>query len=135
MHRGVICGYAILGVTPQQWVCERLAPGDKGVPLGGLGRFCLAALRLRQAITLQSMACLCDVLTERYYTWIGKCCAMSGTTSGEVRRAGLQAGRFIEAGARTASSPFLFVFGDDRVIRYTGADNDTGDAEDAQATE
>jgi len=27
------------------------------------------------------------------------------------------------------------VFGDDRVIRYTGADNDTGDAEDAQATE
>jgi len=33
------------------------------------------------------------------------------------------------------SSPFLFVFGDDRVIRYTGADDDTGDAEDAQATE
>jgi len=33
------------------------------------------------------------------------------------------------------SSPFLFVYGDDRVIRYTGADVDTGDAEDAQATE
>jgi len=33
------------------------------------------------------------------------------------------------------SSPFLFVFGDDCVIRYTGADDDTGDAEDAQATE
>jgi len=32
------------------------------------------------------------------------------------------------------SSPFLFVYGDDRVIRYTGADVDTGDAEDAQAT-
>jgi len=33
------------------------------------------------------------------------------------------------------SSPFLFVYGDDRVIRYTGADVDTGDAEDAQVTE
>jgi len=33
------------------------------------------------------------------------------------------------------SSPFLFVFGDDRVIHYTGADDDTGDAEDVQATE
>jgi len=33
------------------------------------------------------------------------------------------------------SSPFLFVIGDDRVIRYTGADDDTGDAEGAQATE
>jgi len=33
------------------------------------------------------------------------------------------------------SSPFLLVYGDDRVIRYTGADVDTGDAEDAQATE
>jgi len=27
------------------------------------------------------------------------------------------------------------VYGDDRVIRYTGADVDTGDVEDAQATE
>jgi len=27
------------------------------------------------------------------------------------------------------------VIGDDRVIRYTGADDDTGDAEGAQATE
>jgi len=33
------------------------------------------------------------------------------------------------------SSPFLFVFGDDRVIRYTGTDGDRGDAENAQATE
>jgi len=33
------------------------------------------------------------------------------------------------------NSPFLFVYGDDRVIRYTGAYVDTGDAEDAQATE
>ena len=33
------------------------------------------------------------------------------------------------------SSPFLFVCGDDRVIRYTGADDDTGDVEDAQAME
>ena len=27
------------------------------------------------------------------------------------------------------------MFGDDRVIRYTGVDDDTGDAEDAQVTE
>jgi len=27
------------------------------------------------------------------------------------------------------------VYGDDRVIRYTGADVDTGDVEDVQATE
>jgi len=27
------------------------------------------------------------------------------------------------------------VYGDDRVIRYTGVDVDTGDVEDAQATE
>ena len=33
------------------------------------------------------------------------------------------------------SSPFLFVCGDDRVIRYMGADVDTGGAEDAQMAE
>ena len=33
------------------------------------------------------------------------------------------------------SSPFLFVFGDDRVIRYTGADVDIGGAEDVQMAE
>jgi len=33
------------------------------------------------------------------------------------------------------SLPFLFVYGDDRVIRYTGVDVDTGGAEDVQATE
>jgi len=33
------------------------------------------------------------------------------------------------------NSPFLFVYGDDRVIRYTGAYVNTGDVEDAQATE
>ncbi|QCE03353.1 hypothetical protein DEO72_LG8g1377 [Vigna unguiculata] len=58
-----------------------------------------------------------------------------GDTSGEVRRAGLRAGRFVEAGPRAGSSPFLFVCGDDRVIRYTGADVDTGGAEDAQMAE
>ncbi|QCD83317.1 hypothetical protein DEO72_LG2g3661 [Vigna unguiculata] len=35
----------------------------------------------------------------------------------------------------TGGSPFLFVCGDDRVIRYTGADVDTGGAEDAQMAE
>ncbi|QCD96550.1 hypothetical protein DEO72_LG6g1256 [Vigna unguiculata] len=34
-----------------------------------------------------------------------------------------------------ARSPFLFVCGDDRVIRYTGADVDTGGAEDVQMAE
>jgi len=29
------------------------------------------------------------------------------------------------------SSPFLFVIDDDRMIRYTGADDATGDAADA----
>jgi len=29
------------------------------------------------------------------------------------------------------SSPFLFVFGDDHVIRYTGADDDTSDVMNA----
>ncbi|QCD86849.1 hypothetical protein DEO72_LG3g1377 [Vigna unguiculata] len=57
----------------------------------------------------------------------------SRTTSEEVRRVRLRAGRFVEAGPRTGSSPFLFVYGDDRVIHYTGADVDIGDAEDAQA--
>ena len=33
------------------------------------------------------------------------------------------------------SSPFLFVCGDDRVIRYTGEDVDTGGTEDAQMAE
>jgi len=33
------------------------------------------------------------------------------------------------------SSPFLFVFDDDRVIRYTRAYDNTGYAEDARATE
>jgi len=32
------------------------------------------------------------------------------------------------------SSPFLFVYGDDRVIRYTGADAETGGVEDVQPT-
>jgi len=33
------------------------------------------------------------------------------------------------------NSPFLFVCGDDRVIRYTGADVEIGGAEDVQPTE
>jgi len=33
------------------------------------------------------------------------------------------------------SSPFLFVYGNDRVIRYTKANVDTGGLEDVQATE
>jgi len=33
------------------------------------------------------------------------------------------------------SSPFLFVIGDDRVIRYTGANDDTGHAVDVRPVE
>jgi len=33
------------------------------------------------------------------------------------------------------SSPFLFVYGDDRVIRYTRVDVETGGADDVQPTE
>ncbi|QCE11589.1 hypothetical protein DEO72_LG10g2822 [Vigna unguiculata] len=71
---------------------------------GGLGRFRLAALKLRQAIILLSMA--------------------SGRFISNYSRVGIR-----------ASSPFLFVTGDDRVIHYTGVDDDTGDVVDAQATE
>ncbi|QCD82993.1 hypothetical protein DEO72_LG2g3335 [Vigna unguiculata] len=50
-----------------------------------------------------------------------------GDTS-EVRRAGLRARTFVEAGSRAGMfvSPFLFAYGDDRVIRCTGVDDDTG---------
>ncbi|QCD99660.1 hypothetical protein DEO72_LG7g944 [Vigna unguiculata] len=62
------------------------------------------------------------------YGWAGP---HSKTTSGQVRRAELRAGRFIEAGPQAGSLPFLFVFGDDRVIHYTGANDITGDVGDA----
>ncbi|QCD87173.1 hypothetical protein DEO72_LG3g1707 [Vigna unguiculata] len=74
----------------------------------------------------------------------------SRTTSGEVRR-----GRTTSYQVRVSiinleskanylcvmkaeklwGSLFLFVIGDDRVIHYTGADDDTGDVVDAQTTE
>ncbi|QCD89626.1 hypothetical protein DEO72_LG4g572 [Vigna unguiculata] len=38
-------------------------------------------------------------------------------------------------GYERGSSPFLFMYDDDRVIRYTGAGVDADDVEDAQATE
>ncbi|QCD87509.1 hypothetical protein DEO72_LG3g2045 [Vigna unguiculata] len=71
---------------------------------------------------------VCSVLTLRDATCgevRGLVDHMCWTTGGQVRRVGLRAG----------SSPFLFVCGDDRVIRYTGADIDTGGAEDAQMAE
>ncbi|QCD99432.1 hypothetical protein DEO72_LG7g713 [Vigna unguiculata] len=49
----------------------------------------------------------------------------------KVRRAELRTGRFVEAEPLAGSSSFLFVIGDDRVIRYTGADDATGDVVDA----
>ncbi|QCE06260.1 hypothetical protein DEO72_LG9g1271 [Vigna unguiculata] len=84
------------------------------------GRFVCSALTLRDA-TCGEVRGLVD-----HMCW---------TTGVQVRRVGLRAGRFVEAEPRAGSSPFLFVFGDDRVIRYTGADVDTGGAEDVQMAE
>jgi len=41
----------------------------------------------------------------------------------------------IYIGSNFITSPFLFVIGHDRVIRYTGADDDTCDVVDAQTTD
>ncbi|QCE04036.1 hypothetical protein DEO72_LG8g2069 [Vigna unguiculata] len=104
---------------------------------GGLEHFRLATCGLSQAETLLSFASwfmdgvTCDDMSGEVHIKL----LSRGDTSGEVRRAGLRAGRFVEAGPRAGSSPFLFVCGDDRVIRYTGADVDTGGAEDAQMAE
>ncbi|QCD94299.1 hypothetical protein DEO72_LG5g2382 [Vigna unguiculata] len=101
-------------------------------PPGGLNLF-------RQAVLVDAVPCVgrfmdgvtCDDMSGAAHIKL----LSRGDTSGEVRRAGLRAGRFVEAGPRAGSSPFLFVCGDDRVIRYTGADVDTGGAEDAQMAE
>ncbi|QCE01165.1 hypothetical protein DEO72_LG7g2458 [Vigna unguiculata] len=74
----------------------------RGVPPGGLCRFCLPAFRLRQAIMLQvsdlrvlfvridvnlDQGMLCHERLMDHMCW---------TTSGQVRRAELRAGRFVE---------------------------------------
>ncbi|QCE09972.1 hypothetical protein DEO72_LG10g1195 [Vigna unguiculata] len=108
-------------------------------PPGGLGRFRLTVLGPRQAI--HGWWLTCDDMSGEVHIQL-----LSRGDTSEVRRAGLRAGRFVEQdyergafGLRSwprTNSPFLFVYGDDhdRVIRYTGADVDTGDVEDAQAT-
>ncbi|QCE03985.1 hypothetical protein DEO72_LG8g2017 [Vigna unguiculata] len=108
---------------------------------GGLDRFRLAACRLRQTIMFLSMVhgwwITCDDMSGEVHIQLLSC----GDTS-EVRRAGLRAGRFVEQDYKQGdcevfglSPTSLFVYDDDRVIRYTGADVDTGDVEDAQVTE
>ncbi|QCE03904.1 hypothetical protein DEO72_LG8g1934 [Vigna unguiculata] len=47
---------------------------------------------------------------------------------GQVCKVGLRAVRFVEAGPRAGSSPFLLVLDDDRVIIYMRAVDDTSDA-------
>ncbi|QCD79251.1 hypothetical protein DEO72_LG1g2890 [Vigna unguiculata] len=119
-----------------------LTLGGEEVPPGGLDWFRLAALGVALSdnsadyvgsypVTLmwgyERGRFVCSMITlERCCVWRGTWLEdqMCWTMGRQVRRAGLRVG----------SSPFLFVFGDDRVIRYTEADNDTGDAEDAQAT-
>jgi len=44
-----------------------LAPGGEEVPLGSLCRFRLAALRLSQAIMMQSVTCVCYVYAMMLY--------------------------------------------------------------------
>ncbi|QCE15285.1 hypothetical protein DEO72_LG11g2294 [Vigna unguiculata] len=105
------------------------------VPPSGLGRFRLTAFRLRQAV--HGWWLTCDDMSREVHIQLLSCgdTSESRTMSGEVRRVELRAGRFVEAEPRAGSSPFLFVYGGDRLICYTGADVDTGDAEDAQVTE
>ncbi|QCE03163.1 hypothetical protein DEO72_LG8g1185 [Vigna unguiculata] len=92
------------------------------VPLGGLGRFRLAALRLRWAIILLFMDGGEHVIILR------------GGSYPVTLVWGYERDRFAEK-LWGVSSLFLFVIGDDHVIRYTGADDDTGDVVDAQTTE
>ncbi|QCD89647.1 hypothetical protein DEO72_LG4g593 [Vigna unguiculata] len=103
-----------------------LAPGDKDVPPGDLVQEMLCHERRGRFV--------CSALTlERCYVRGGTYLVdhVCWTTGGQVYRVGLRAGRFVEVGPRAGSSPFLFVFGDDRVIRYMGADDITGDVGDA----
>ncbi|QCD96742.1 hypothetical protein DEO72_LG6g1451 [Vigna unguiculata] len=84
------------------------------------------------------------VLAFWVHGWWRTCDDMSGEVhiqllsrgdTSEVHSAGLRAGRLVEAGPRASSSLFLFVCGNDHVIRYTGADVDIGGAEDVQMAE
>ncbi|QCD90452.1 hypothetical protein DEO72_LG4g1408 [Vigna unguiculata] len=142
---------------------ETLAPDGEWIPPGGLERFRLAACRPSQAEMLLSFVhgwwLTCDDMSEEDHiqllsrgdtsevgSYVPYSC-LRDATCGEVRGwwitcvelwAGRSGGQDYERGGYNAlglSSPFLFVYGDDRVIRYTGADVDTGDVEDVQATE
>ncbi|QCE06042.1 hypothetical protein DEO72_LG9g1051 [Vigna unguiculata] len=123
-----------------------LAPGSGKVPPGDLGLFRLAALGATPGRNSADIdLCLGGEVHIKLL--------LRGDTSGEVRGwwitcVGLRAGRSVEQdyerGGYTAlglrswprtNSLFLFVYGDDCVIRYMGADVNTGDVEDAQATE
>ncbi|QCD93976.1 hypothetical protein DEO72_LG5g2053 [Vigna unguiculata] len=141
-----------------------LAPGGWQIPTGGLGLCRLAVLGIApggccaMSGYVHGWWLTCDDMSGEAHIQLLSC----GDTS-EVRRAGLRAGRFVEQDyergdvykrqrlrdatcgevrggwitcvrLRADSSPFLSVYGNDRVIRYTGADVDTGDAEDVQAT-
>ncbi|QCD86054.1 hypothetical protein DEO72_LG3g575 [Vigna unguiculata] len=97
------------------------APGDRTSARGPC-----TAWRLAAGCALPGSVCEIRGLGARWRLVVGRrCYAMSG--------------RYVVDGSHVldygrVAHPFCFVYGDDRVIRYTGADVDTGDAEDAQAT-
>ncbi|QCE03879.1 hypothetical protein DEO72_LG8g1908 [Vigna unguiculata] len=138
-------------------------PGGDGKTVGLGGRWRLAVSEYRQAVW-NSFAwrpgrfmdgVTCDDMSGEVPIKL----LSRGDTSGEVRSVGLRAGGFIEQDYERGGSsrqdhervgscehqipefkankysPFLFVCGDDRVIRYSGADVDTGGAEDVQMAE
>ncbi|QCE04206.1 hypothetical protein DEO72_LG8g2239 [Vigna unguiculata] len=124
-------------------VGRALAPGGGQVLPGGLDLYCLAVLGAAPGDCTAGWWLTCDDMSKEVHIQL-----LSRGDTSEVRRAGLQAGRIVEQdyerggykalGLRSwprTNSPFMFVYGDDRVIRYTGADVDTGDVEDVQATE
>ncbi|QCD93904.1 hypothetical protein DEO72_LG5g1980 [Vigna unguiculata] len=116
-----------IGDAEDAQATEALAPGGttarQSKPVAPGGAWGYARRKSRKLWLVHGWWLTCDDMSGE--GGMGLVDHMCWTTGGQVRRAGLRAG----------SSPFLFVYGDDRVIRYTGADVDIGDAEDAQATE
>ncbi|QCE00363.1 hypothetical protein DEO72_LG7g1653 [Vigna unguiculata] len=99
----------------------------RGDSPGDLCRFRLAALRLHQALILLLMACVCCFYVVMLYLDQEMLCHdRRYVASGSCM---LDYGRVEKPWG--LSSHFLFVFDDDRVILYTGADDATSDVVDA----
>ncbi|QCD83896.1 hypothetical protein DEO72_LG2g4247 [Vigna unguiculata] len=125
-----------------------MAPGGEWVPLGGLERFRLEVLGWWLTCDDMSGEVHIQLLSRGDTSEVGSyvpCSHLRDATCGEVRGwwitcVGLRAGRSVEQDYERGGYNALGLrswprTNDDRVIRYTGADVDTGDAEDAQVTE